>query len=227
MSGRAQTSLPTLAMALLVLTATVAIGIAVADGSFAATERSPDQRRVAVAVSEQLVGPDAPTTTRANVLEASALANLTVASVRDRFPVVGNRSFRIRVGDRTVVADGSVDQGTTVRRIVLLSERQRLSYQPSFVGGPETTVPRRTSRVRLQIDPPNGTVVETVRANDEVVLHDDRGLAGTLDVDVSRFETTRLRFAVNGSLSAGDVTVTYFPSETTKATVEVTVGAQR
>ncbi|MFB6083237.1 MAG: hypothetical protein ABEJ94_03205 [Halorientalis sp.] len=226
MSARAQTNLPALAVALLVLTTTAGVGMALADGAFASAERDAAERRVAVALSERLVGPAGPLTARANVLNATAVGNLTATRLRTRFPVVGDHAVRVRLGDRTVAATGTPDGGTTIRRIVLVRETQTRSYEPSLAVGNTTTIPRRTDRVRLRLDPPPRTALHTVRANGRVVLHNASGLRGTFTVDLSRFETTELGFAANRSLATGTVRVTYFPARETKAILEVTVDAR-
>jgi hypothetical protein len=225
MGARAQTHLPALAVALLLLTTVAGLGIALAEGAFAGAERQPGERRVAVALSDRLVSADGSLTRRANVLNETAVRALTVERLRDRYPVVGDRAVRVRLDGRSLVSAGSTTGGTTIRRIVLVGDRQSRSYEPGFDGTDATTLPRRTDTVRLRIDPPNRTAVETVRANGRVVLHNASGLHGTFTVDASRFETTRLRFAANRTLGRGDVRVTYFPLETTKAILEVTVGA--
>jgi hypothetical protein len=225
MSARAQTNLPALAVALLVLTTTAGLGMALADGAFASAERDADERRVAVALSERLVGPGGPLTTRANVLNATAVENLTATRLRSQYPVVGDRAVRVRLDDRTLIEAGPPSGGTTTRRIVLVRETQTRSYEPSLDLGNTTTIPRRTDRVRLTLDPPPRTAVHTVRANGRVVLHDASGLRGTVTADLSRFETTRLAFSANRTLSTGDVRVTYFPARETKAILEVTVDA--
>lgn len=225
MGERAQTHLPALAVALLLLTTVAGLGIALAEGAFAGADRQPGERRVAVALSDRLVSADGSLTRRANVLNGTAVRALTTERLRNRYPVVGDRAVRIRLDDRTLVSAGSPTGGTTIRRIVLVGERQSRSYAPAFDGTDATTLPRRTDSVRLRIDPPNGTAVETVRANGRVALRNTSGLRGTVTVDTSRFETTRLRFTANRTLTRGDVRVTYFPMRTTKAVLEVTVGA--
>jgi len=222
---RAQTHLPALAVALLLLTTVAGLGIALAEGAFASADRQPGERRVAVAFSDRLVSADGALTRRANVLNGTAVRALTVERLRDRYPVVGDRAVRVRLDDRTLVESGSPTGGTSIRRIVLVADRQSRSYEPVFDGTDATTLPRRSDTVRLRIDPPNGTAVETVRANDRIVLRNTSGLRGTFAVDTSQFETTRLRFGANRTLSRGDVRVTYYPMETTKAILAVTVDA--
>ncbi|MFB6142907.1 MAG: hypothetical protein ABEJ30_06145 [Halorientalis sp.] len=221
---RGQTSLPALGVALLLLTTATGLGLAFAEGAFASAERDPGERRVAVALSERLVDPAAPLTDRANVLNRTSLGRLNERRLRARYPVVGNRSVRVRAGGDTVVAAGQPGGGSTVRRIVQVRTSQRRSYEPRLTTDNRTTLPRRTSRVRIRMAPPPATTVQTVRANGRVALHAPTGLRGTATIRVSRFETTTLRFVGTGNLSTGDVTVTYFPARTTKTTLEVTVG---
>ncbi|WP_299264419.1 DUF7263 family protein [Halorientalis sp.] len=220
---RAQTNLPALAVALLVLTITAGVGMALADGAFASAERDAEDRRVAVALSERLVGPTGWLTTRANVLNATAVENLTDARLRNGYPVIGDRAVRVRLDNRTLVETGTPGGGTTIRRIVLVRETQTRSYEPALDVGNTTTIPRRTGRVRLRLDPAPRTAIHTVRANGRVVLHDPSGLRGTVTADLSRLETTRLAFSTNRSLATGDVRVTYVPARETKAVLEVTV----
>jgi len=85
------------------------------------------------------------------------------------------------------------------------------------------TLPRRTDRADLRLRPPANTTVTTVRANERVVLHDESGLEGRYTVSLSRHRTVDLRFDASGPLSRGNVTVTYYPTETRKATLGVTV----
>jgi len=214
---RAQMNLPALAVALLVLVATLGAALTLADGAFAGADRQPEQRRVAVALSERLVAADADHTVRANVLDPARLADADVGS---RFPVVGDRDVRIRLDDRTVLARGDARGGVTVRRVVLVRNASRVERTPPLADN-ATTLPRRTDRVTLAIDPDPG--VTTVRANDRVVLHDPDGLDGTYRVRTSRYETLRLSFTAAEPLERGDVTVGYRPARTTKATLAVTV----
>jgi hypothetical protein len=118
--------------------------------------------------------------------------------------------------------DRGVTGGTTVRRIVLVARGQAITWRPPLEGN-AVTLPRRTDRVRLAIEPPANTTVRAVRANDRVVLRNPSGLRGRFTVHVSRFETVRLIFEAVGPLEEGDVAVTYYPERTTKAMLEVTV----
>ena len=220
--GRGQANLPAVAVALLLLTATTGLAVTLADSAFASADRDPADRRVASALADRLVAGDGPLTRRANVLDSGAVSPLTEARLDSRFPVVEGRDVRIRLGDRTLVERGTPSDGATVRRVVLVAEEQSVTLTPRLTGN-ATTLPRRTDRVRLEIDPPPSVSVTTVRANDRVVLHEPSGLSGTYDVSVSRFETVRLGFGTDGPLPPNSVSVTYYPTRTTKATLAVTV----
>lgn len=219
---RAQANLPALAIALLALTATAGLALAVADQAFTGADRDPGQRRVAVELADRVVAADSPTTDRGNVLNASTLATLDSRSLRRAFPVIGDADVRVRLDDRTVVERGDPTQGTTIRRVVLVQRRQTVTLDPRLPDN-ETTLPRRTRRMTVALDPPGTTTVHTVRANDRVVLHDPSGLDGEYTVHVSRFETITLAFETTGPLPPGSVSLTYFPARTTKAVLEVTV----
>lgn len=220
---RAQTSLPALGVALLVLATTTGLAVAFADVAFAGADRDADQRATAIALSERLVSEDGPLTERANVLDEPTLRSLDERQLRNRYPVVGDRDVRLRLDDRTLLESGSPDDGTTIRRIVRIRSEQAKTYEPAFTVTNTTTVPRRTDRVRLGVDQSAATV-EAVRVNDRIALLNRSGVRGTATVDVSRYETTTVAFEANGTLSEGDVEVTYYPARTRKAILEVTVG---
>lgn len=224
MTVRAQVNLPALAVALVLLTATATLALALADDAFDDADRTPAERRIATALTERLVAPDSPLTDRANVLDGDALAAFDAARLRETFPVVGERAVRVRVGDRTLVERGDPIDGVTVRRVVLVRRQQAVELQPQLDDN-ETTLPRRTRRVTLDVDPPTSTTVRTVRADGRVVLHAPSGLDGEYTVRVSRFDTVTLAFETDGFLAPRTVGITYYPARTTKATLAVTVDA--
>ncbi|WP_135533607.1 DUF7263 family protein [Halostella pelagica] len=222
---RGQANMPALLVALLALTAVAGIGTLVADDAFGGATRDADGQRIATGLSERLVRADSPLADRANVLNGSETASLTAAELESLFPVVQNRSVRVSLDDETLAQTGRVDGGTTVRRIVLVERREAVTITPSLGSNSEqsVTLPRRTENVTVELSPPVGTTVRTVRANGRVVLHDDSGLSGTETVSVSRYETTALTFEATDRLPDGSVTVTYYPSQTRKAVLAVTV----
>ncbi|PSP67662.1 hypothetical protein BRC85_06025 [Halobacteriales archaeon QS_1_69_70] len=214
---RGQANLPALAVALLVVTTTAGLALTLADDTFADARRDADERRVAVAVAERLVAPESVVTARANVLNGTAADRFADL---DRFPVVGDRPYRIRLGGRTLASCGDPTGGTTVRRVVLVHRRQTVTRRPPFADG-RTTLPRRTPR--LTLDVAADETVRTVRSNGRVVLQDPAGLDGEYTVAVPRFETTTFAVEADGELEPGDVAVTAYPAWTTKARLEVTV----
>lgn len=221
---RAQSNLVAVAMALVTLTAATGVGLALADAAFEAADRPADQRRVAVALSERLVGADSPLTARSNVVNATAVGPFDASDVRTSFPVVGERPFRIRLDGRRVAGSGGPLGGSTMRRVVLVERRRAVTRTPDLGGGEGVTLPRRTGRVDLTIAPPPSTIVRTVRADDRVLLRNASGLTGAFTVRTSRFETVRLAFEATGPLPPGSVELTYYPPTTSKAVLEVTVG---
>jgi hypothetical protein len=165
---------------------------------------------------------DAPLTTRAKVLNRSAALALSADRLDALTPSARGRAVRVRLDDRTLVDRGDPAGGTTVRRIVLVSTRATERRTIQLSAARNVTLPRRTPRVGLRIEPSPETTVETVRANGRVVLHRPAGLSGRYTVATARSQTTRLAFVAGGD-PAGDVTVSYYPARTRKAVLEVTV----
>lgn len=222
-AARGQANLVALGAALFALTAVTVVGVAVADGALAGERRDAGERHAATAVADRLVAADSPLTARANVLDASAVTTLTAADLRRRYPVLRDREFRLSLGGEVLVSAGDPAGGTTMRRVVLVERTNRSTVVPAFRDGNRVTLPRRTPRARLDIDPPENALVRSVRANERTVLHDPDGLDGAYDVSLSRRETTRLTFFANASLERGDVDVVVFPRRTEKAQLVVTV----
>ena len=220
-STRGQANLPALAVALLLVTTATGLGLALADGAFESADRDARERHLAVSLSERLVAADGPLTNRGNTLNRSRVESLDGQRLAEQFPVVDGSDVRVRIDGETVAARGDPTDGTTIRRVVLLERRTVTTL--SQVPGNSLTLPRRTPRVTLAVDPPAATTVTTVRANGRVVLHNPVGLDGEYDVSLSRFETTTLTYEHVGPLPSGSVDVTYYPARTTKAELVVTV----
>lgn len=220
--SRAQANLVALVVALLALTAVLGVALVVADGAFGGADRDPGERRLATSLSDRLVAADGPLATRANVLNATAVDGFDADRLAAAVPATEGHDVRVRVGGETVAETGDVTGGATVRRVVLVEREETVTTTPDL-DRDAVTLPRRTDRVTMTIDPPSGTRVTTVRANGRVVAHDPDGLSGTLTVPVSRFETTTLAFDANGTLPTGSVELAYYPTRTTKALLVVTV----
>jgi hypothetical protein len=220
---RGQANLAALAAALFAVTTVAVIGVAAANGALLGEFRDTGERHAASAVADRIVGDASPVTNRSNVLDRGAVASLDAPTLRSHFPILDGRSFRVTVGDRVVAAAGSTAGGTTRHRIVLVERRRTETVTPAFSGPNRVTLPRRTPWVELDVDPPDNVSVGAVRANERTVLADPAGLDGRYTVSVSRRETVRFTFLANASLQRGDVTLTFAPSNTTKARLGVTV----
>jgi hypothetical protein len=217
-------NLPALAVALLVVTSVTVVSVGLADRAYLSADRDADQRRVAVALSERLVASDSPVTVRANVLEDDAIGSLNASRLRSLFPVTSGYDVTVRLGDRTLADAGEPTGETTIRRIVLVESRTAATLTPDLSAtDPAVTVPRRSSRVEIDLAPPDESKVEVVKANQKVVLRNESGLRGDFEVRLSRFETTTLTFETDGPLPTGSVELTYYPAETSKAVLAVTV----
>jgi hypothetical protein len=212
---RGQANLPALALALLVVTTVTGLSVTIADSAFSTAQRDASQRATASAVADRLVAADSGLTERRNVLDASQLNEATVSAVTP-----GSVDVRVTVGRETVYERGNPSDGSTVRRLAVVAERQAITVEPPLRFG-TVTLPRRSPRATITVD--SGSDIRTVRANDRVVLYDPTGINGTYEVTLSRFETTTLQF--DGTPQEGDVTVTYYPRQTRKALLGVTVDA--
>lgn len=220
---RGQANLTALVAALFALTTVTILGVAVANGALLGELRDTGDRHTATAVSERLISAESPLTNRSNVLDRGALDDVDPATMRARYPVLADRSFRIAVDGTVLAADGSPAGGTTRRRLVLVERRTNETMTPSFTAANRVTLPRRTPWIELDIDAPENVTVSGVRANERTVLYDPSGLDGGYTVSVSRRETVRITFLATGTLERGDVTITYAAGDTTKTQLEVTV----
>lgn len=210
---KGQANLVALAIALLVVTTVAALSLTIADGAFASADRDAGERATAHAVADRLVSADSHVTDRRNVVNASRVDPDAIDSV-----VPPDADVRVTVDGETAYERGDPAGGRTARRIALVAERQAVDLEPPLQFG-TVTLPRRSPRATVRVD--ESGAVETVRANGRVVLHDPAGVEGQHDVYLSRYETTTLRF--DGDPEPGDVTVTYYPRQTRKALLEVTV----
>ncbi|MFB6127880.1 MAG: hypothetical protein ABEJ79_11385 [Halolamina sp.] len=215
--GRAQANLLALVLALAALTAATGLAVVVADGALGTAQRDTVERRAATAAADRLVAADAPTTRRANVLDAATVSNLTVDRAVRLAPPLSGRAFRVRVAGETVLQRGA-PTGPTARRLVLAAATEPRTRTLNLSTATELVVPLRTDRLRIAIADAS---VETVQANGAVLLHDPGGV-GNATVSVPRERTTRLSFETDGE--GGVVRVTYWPERTEKGLLEVTVG---
>jgi hypothetical protein len=215
-SNRGQANLLSLAVALVALLSATTLGLVVADGALADTERDPLERRAAVATADRLVTASA-TTVRPNVLDLEAIRTVGGNALSDLAPPTDGRAVRLRLDDETLFERGDTASGTTAQRIVLVAEPTTRTRTVVVDDGSSYTLPRRTTSVDLVF--PGDSTVETVRLNGRVVLHDPGGLTGRFTITASRYETATLGF--EGGTATVDIE--NHPLRTRKATLQVTV----
>lgn len=220
---RAQTTLPVLGVALVLITAVSLVAMQAGSSSIERASEPALDRATAVALSERLVSNRTGLTVRANVLNRSRFDEVDERFLRETLAVHNDTAVRLRVGNRTLVEAGTVAGGTTVERIVLSRATQSRERRPAVDAGEAVTVPRRVSAVTVSLAPGPNTSVRTVLAGDRVVLRNQSGLRGRYRVRLSRFVTTPLTFDAVGTLNRGDVVLRYAAPVTRKATLEVTV----
>ncbi|NIB98609.1 hypothetical protein [Halobacterium sp. R2-5] len=218
---RAQANLPALAIALLLVVTSVGAAIGLAGSAFAGANTDSEDGRLAGSVSERLVAADGPLAVRANVLSRAAVETASARLGDDWLP--GDAAVRVTLDGESVVERGDPTGGATMRRVVLVADVDRRELSPRFESGTTVTLPRRTANATLTFG--DGADVTTVRANDRVVLRDERGLDGSYDVELARYDTVSLAFEGDGELAPGGVTITYRAETTTKAVLGVTVDA--
>lgn len=222
---RGQIELPAVAIALVLLTSVLVLGIGAADSALSRADRPALEQQAAVGLSEQLVAPSANVTRRANTFDATALANLSASGLESAYGADPDHSIRIRIGEKTLVESGDPTGGTTIDRLVVVERRTTNTLTPVFDDNRTVTIPQRTSTVAVELDPPASTTVERLRADDRVLLQNASGLRGVYQLSLSPFETEQLRFEALGPLPPGSVEITHDRIRTEKRTLEVTVDA--
>ncbi|SNZ12631.1 hypothetical protein SAMN06269185_1842 [Natronoarchaeum philippinense] len=220
---RGQANLLALGVALVAVTGAMVVGLAIADGAFAAADGDATERQLAAGVSERLVDADGPLATRANVLNASAVQAFDADALRSTVPGLGGRSVRVTLNETTLAATGDAD-GYSIERLVLVERTQSVTVADAFDGTDRTvTLPRRTGRVDVYVDPMANATVTTMRIGPRIVRHNESGLTGEFAVTTSRYRTATVSVDADGVLASGDIELTYYPKQTEKALLEVAV----
>ncbi|WP_436936035.1 DUF7263 family protein [Halovenus marina] len=220
---RGQVELPAVGIALLLLTVTVVLGVAIADNAFTSAERSAVERQTAMGLSDQLVGEQSPLTNRQNVINATELSDLDGETLRNRYGVPDGADAEIQLGGEPVAVAGDPERGTTIERIVLVERGQTRTIDAPLTANTRITLPRRTANATVSIAPKNGTTIRTVTVNERVVLAKRSGLDGAYQLTVSPYQTATFAFESIDASPAGSTTIEYYPRETQKATLSVTV----
>ncbi len=222
-SGRGQTELPALGIAFLFLTVALLITVAAADTAFTAADRDAIERQAAVSLSDELVDEQSSVAARQNVLNESALDQLSGTKLVEEHGLDDDHAATVQLDGETVAEHGEVTDGTTIERIVSQESYELERLEPAFADSLSVSLPRRTDAVTLTLSPPPGTTVRSVRANNETVLKSEDGLDGSFELSLSTLSTTTLWFEAAGSMPRGSVEIEYLATETQKSTLTVTV----
>lgn len=227
---RGQTNLIALAAALVLLTTATVVGVALADVALNDATRTPVERRAALGTADRLVAASAPTTVRANAMDAAAVDDLTAARLESLAPVIRGRAVRVSLDGETLVERGAPSDGVTVRRaVVVVTRGEAVRVERNVTDAANASgvrVPRGVGRATVAVRPQGNGTLDVVRADDRVVLYDEEGLNTTATVRVGRYAPTTLRAGGNGEANAsGAFAVQYRPVRTHEATLTVTVDA--
>lgn len=222
---RGQANLFAVAVALLLVVASATVAVGVLDGALATATRDPGERRAAAATAARLVAPDGPLAAHPNVVTRQSLAALDAAALRRAFP---DRDVRIRVDGETIARTGTPSGGRTVRRLVLLVDREPEVRRP-VVGGdrPRSIVMSADAgSAVVELSPAENSTVTALRVGGRTAWRNPGGLTGEFAVSLPD-ERTRLAFVGdgNGSLGRRTVVLTQYRRETREATLAVTVDA--
>jgi hypothetical protein len=157
------------------------------------------------------------------VLNRSHVDDFDRAALERSVPPATEYAVSVEVADEEIASSGAGHSGTRITRLVVIESRESRTLTPDLTTTDAVTLPRRTAQATVAIDPPAGTTVWTVRANDRVVLHNRSGLGGSYAVSLNPYETTELRFQRAGRLQPGNVTIEYDALRSTKESLVVTV----
>lgn len=222
---RAQTTLPVIGVALLLVTSVSVLVVLVGQGAIHDAEQPSVDRSTAIALSERLVENRSPLTVRPNVLNASALDSFDSKYLRKQFGVGGEVAVAVAIDGSSMVDTGVAGESVSFERIVLLQETQERRRSPPVHAGAAVTLPRRVETVELRLQPPAGTTIRAVTADGQVVLQDAEGLEGWYEVGLSRYETSEIGLDAVGPVSQGDLTLVYEVPERRPARLVVSVDA--
>lgn len=221
---RGQANLLALAVALIALTGVMVVGLAIADGAFATAESDATERQLGNGVAERLTSPDGPLATRENVLNASAVASFDAAALRSALPGLADRDVAVTLDDEGVAATDADVEGYSIERIVLVERTRPVDVDAAFDGtNRSVTLPRRTDRVDVRVDRSTNATVTSIRIGDRIVRRNASGLTGNVSIATSRYRTATVSIDADGRLAPDEAGLTYYPSRTEKALLEVTV----
>lgn len=222
---KAQTTLPVIGIALVLVTSVGLIAVLAGQGSIQQAREPYVERATAIGLSERLIENRSALAVRENVIAANRFGEVDEPYLRERLGVGEAVDVRVTLDGQTLVDSGTRGDATTVERIVWVERSRARLREPRIRGGVEVTLPRRVTRVTLTLSPRPDTTVTAVTADEQVVLADESGLNGTYEVDISRFETTEIAVDAVGPLRRGDLELAYRVPRRQRAILAVTVDA--
>lgn len=222
---RGQTTLPIVGIALVLVTSVGLLAVLAGQGTIQQAREPSVERATAIGLSERLIENRSTLAVRENVIAASQFDEVDERYLRERLGVGEPVDVRVTIDGQTLVDSGIRGAATTVERIVWIERSRARLREPRVRGGVDVTLPRRVTRVTLTLDPRPDTTVTAVTADDQVVLANERGLSGTYEVDISRFETTEIAVDAVGPLHRGDLELAYRVPRRQRAILAVTVDA--
>ncbi|GAD52089.1 hypothetical protein MBEHAL_0849 [Halarchaeum acidiphilum MH1-52-1] len=229
--GRGQASLLALGVALLLVTGSLGVALALASGAFAGADRDAADARLADSLAARAVAADGPFADggRANVLRAAAVENLRGADIDEAFPAARGHAVRVTLDGAVLAETGDASGGPVVRRLVLIASHGNRTDAPAFGNESESgaafALHERTAALDVALAPPNGTRITAVRVDGRVVLRDPRGLRGTYHVATSRYRNASVAVEADGPLPAGSVVLVSHPETSRTAILGVRVDA--
>lgn len=217
-AARAQSSLLSVTVAVVLLVSAAGLAVAVADDALVRADRDPVARHAAAATADALVS-TGPVVRNPNVVGGARAANLTAAAVDDAAPSARGRPVAVRLGGRTLVERGS-PTGPTVRRAVRVARTVRVTetYAPTAT---RVVVPPGVDRVSVSVRPAPNATPRALRADGRVVLYNTGGIGGVSTVRIS----PRDRTVIRPPAANATVRVAYTRLRTNTTTLEVQSGA--
>lgn len=222
---RAQTTLPIIGIALVLVTSVGLLAVLAGQGSIQQAREPAVERSTAIGLSERLIESRSALAVRENVVGASQIDEVDERYLRERLGVSEEVDVGITLDGETLVDTGTGGDATTFERIVWIERSRPRLREPRIRGGVEVTLPRRVTALDLTLEPSPNTTVTAVIANDQVVLANESGLDGTYEVEISRFETTEIAVDAIGQLRRGDLELAYRVPRRHRALLAVTVDA--
>lgn len=218
---RGQSNLVALAIALMFVTAAIGVGTTLTATAFPDPE-AERERRIAADTTAALLSEDSPLTRDANVFDAAALLTLDAATLHTVTGLPSDVGVRVQLGSDTVLADGAVTDGTTIRRLIATTTATWERRIPDLDNG--SSFPVAAGSV-IRVGTRSNTTLESVRVDGRLVASAPDGLSTPVTVSVPIRETVRVNVSASDRLTTGAVWVATPRTELRSRVLVVTVDA--